>query len=188
MKKATPRRSISERDAIFSANVRLVGSVVAKLSRDAVKALGGHDDATQIGYVALLHAATCFDESRGFQFSTYAATSIYRYLLRMLGDNAAIRIPAKRYREGERAPKLASGFDMASLKKAAPPEVMPMENDDLAAAMRKLPAINRTAIESKFWHHETIRVYALRLGITPQAGAQRLHNGVRRLRHLLKAS
>lgn len=61
-------------DEIISSNTGLIWAQLKRLY------LCNDPDAESIGYVALYNAAVTFDESKGFQFSTYATCCIYNAL------------------------------------------------------------------------------------------------------------
>jgi RNA polymerase sigma factor (sigma-70 family) len=87
---------------LFLANQGLVFFVVNHLLRvsPAVRRLG-KDDAVQEAGLALLGAASLFDESRGVSFGTYAVASIRRHVLMAAHRFALVRVADHAARRGE---------------------------------------------------------------------------------------
>lgn len=88
--KRRPVRSRAEALAMFEGNVGLVGDVVKRLG---LLGRPDADDLMQLGRMGLWHAAQRFDESRGYQFSTYASSIIRSFALRELRRSGLIRLP-----------------------------------------------------------------------------------------------
>lgn len=77
-------------EKLVSANLRLVVSVAKKY-----RGLGmSFSDLIQEGNLGLMKAAVKFDYSRGFRFSTCATWWIKQRIIRALGDDKTIHIPA----------------------------------------------------------------------------------------------
>lgn len=75
-------------------NQGLVGKQVNDHFFHALEAAGiPQDDAKQVGYMAVLHAAELFGEARGFEFSTYAVRWIRQAISRLLTCDNTIHVP-----------------------------------------------------------------------------------------------
>jgi RNA polymerase sigma factor (sigma-70 family) len=94
MRSIDTAEALAARDALVSANVRLVGEI----ARHYVSRRGAGldlDDVMQEGLIGLVRAAESFDPNRGTRFSTHAVWWIRQAISRAIVDkSAAIRIPA----------------------------------------------------------------------------------------------
>lgn len=77
-----PMRSIAERNALVEANVGLTHYIALKW----VQRGEDYDDCLSVCHEAILRAASKFDTSRGFRFSTYACNVMSRAIGRMRKD------------------------------------------------------------------------------------------------------
>ena len=73
-------RASQLRNTIVTANIRLVVSIVKKLTSD----LNPFDDLLSEGIDCLIKAVDKFDTSRGFRFSTYATLAVRREVFRLV--------------------------------------------------------------------------------------------------------
>lgn len=88
-------RSIEERNQLVEDNMRLVNMVVWKYCRHFLP-YTEHDELQSAGYIGLIQAATRFDETKGFKFSTYASAMIRGYIYRYVREHSTtIRAPRK---------------------------------------------------------------------------------------------
>ena len=91
-----PRRSDAEAGALAVANDGLVGMVVHKLCPRGcawLHRIGDHDDAMQIGRLALYIACQRWDETSGVKLTTYAVLYIQGTIQRALQDGGLIHTP-----------------------------------------------------------------------------------------------
>lgn len=87
MARATHR---SIRDEKFEANTRLIHFALKQFSTSP----DTYDDLYQVGSMGLLHAIDRFDETKGFQFSTYAINCIRGYVMSYLTEkNSLVHLP-----------------------------------------------------------------------------------------------
>ena len=77
-----------DRDSLIVDNTRLVSSLCSRFSGKGVE----FDDLYQAGCVGLVKAADAFDESRGFQFSTYAVPVILGEIKRLFRDDGPVKV------------------------------------------------------------------------------------------------
>lgn len=83
---------IEARNALVSANLRLVASMAKKYK--GVSELS-YQDLIQEGNIGLMHAADKFDYTKGYRFSTFASWWIKQTITRAISDKGrAIRLPA----------------------------------------------------------------------------------------------
>lgn len=88
-------RTIAERNQLVEKNMKLVDMVIWKYCRHFLQH-AEYDDLQSVGYIGLINAATSFDESKGFKFSTYACHTIYGNIRRFMRDNLnTLKIPRK---------------------------------------------------------------------------------------------
>lgn len=79
---------IKDRDSLIVENTRLVSSLCSRFSGKGIE----FDDLYQAGCVGLIKAADAFDESRGFQFSTYAVPVILGEIKRLFRDDGPVKV------------------------------------------------------------------------------------------------
>jgi RNA polymerase primary sigma factor len=89
--KRIERGDLRAKDALITANIRLVVSIACRFQGHGLALV----DLVQEGMIGLIRAAEKFDWRRGFRFSTYASTWIRQALQRGLANTGrTIRIPA----------------------------------------------------------------------------------------------
>lgn len=111
--------SINER---IENNMGLVYSVVKKFTGRGVE----FDDLVQIGALGLTKAAQNYDESTGYQFSTYAVPMIMGEIKRYLRDDGMIKISRK---IKENAIKIRYAKDKLAKKKGQEPSLLEISED-----------------------------------------------------------
>ncbi len=151
-KVSTAQRSRHERDTLTLANLGLVCKAVRSLSAAQVRRLGGHDDATSVGTVALLHAAELWDENSTARFSTYAYTAIVRRLWAEVADSGLIRVPyrARHVEDAERAERIERIADKEQRLIAPGCQCRIDLAIDLRVALRTLTKRERRVVVGKF--------------------------------------
>lgn len=77
-----------EREKLITENMGLVHSCAGKFKGKGVE----YDDLFQAGCVGLIKAADGYDESRGFQFSTYAVPVILGEIKRIFRDGGTVKV------------------------------------------------------------------------------------------------
>lgn len=114
--KETQRRMMvgtAAKNALVSANLRLVTSVATKLAKSKSNATPGItlDDMVQEGSVGLIRAAEKYDASRGYRFSTYATWWVRAYIMRSITTQGrSIKIPSSVVDEYARIRKVYAAF------------------------------------------------------------------------------
>lgn len=106
------------KNALVSANLRLVTSVATKLvkgkKRPVMQGLT-LEDMVQEGSVGLLRAAEKFDASRGYKFSTYATWWVRAYVLRSITNQGrSIKVPSSVVDEYARIRKMYTELQESS--------------------------------------------------------------------------
>ncbi|MBR7061214.1 MAG: sigma-70 family RNA polymerase sigma factor [Eubacterium sp.] len=79
---------VSERDKKICSNLGLVHSIASRFRSRGVE----YDDLYQAGCIGLIKAIDNFDESKGFQFSTYAVPVIMGEIKRLFRDGNSIKV------------------------------------------------------------------------------------------------
>jgi RNA polymerase primary sigma factor len=80
-----PMRSVAERNALVEANKGLIYHIVDSWATSN----DDRDECISVCSVAMMRAATSFDPSRGYKFSTYACKVMHRAIYRMRGEQYA---------------------------------------------------------------------------------------------------
>lgn len=79
---------MNDREKLISDNLMLVHSCAKRFKNRGVE----YDDLFQSGCVGLIKAADGFDDSLGFQFSTYAVPAILGEIKRIFRDGGAVKV------------------------------------------------------------------------------------------------
>lgn len=90
--KPIKENEISKATIRFRENLKLVFYVTKRYS-EPIDAAIDKEDILQTAYVALWEACLRFDESKGYEFSTYAVPIINGKILIMLRDNESLKTP-----------------------------------------------------------------------------------------------
>lgn len=122
------------RDALFAANMGLVGHIVRRFT-----ALG-HDaeELLQVGGIGLVKAIDRFEPERGFQFATYAFPLILGEIQRYLRDAGSVAMPREQRALARRARRLAEARAAETGREPTVPELagaLGVDASDLAAAL-----------------------------------------------------
>jgi RNA polymerase sigma factor, sigma-70 family len=135
-----------------------------------------HDDAKQIGLIALWKAAEAFDPSRGFQFSTLASTVIYR--------------DVARYIKVRRNPALNLEFDYCQLKEVWH---VPQEKKDFSVLheqIKRLPIREREIVTDLYGlfgrPKMTLEEIGNQIGISKERVRQIAHRARKRMKPALE--
>lgn len=83
----------AEKEHLVLDNMGLVKSLANRFTTGTKHTLIDFDDLVQIGSMGLMHAAKHYDESRGYEFSTYAYNSIKGYMMREFSYRNQIYVP-----------------------------------------------------------------------------------------------
>lgn len=96
---------------LFNANQKLVHYCYHKYIRKQCPP-GIHDDIIQEGFLGLWQASVRFDETLGFQFSTFAVSNIVSRMRRFLREqNSTIRILRSDWEKGDTAKYVTCSLD-----------------------------------------------------------------------------
>lgn len=135
------------------------------------------DDIKQEGLIALWKAAVRFDESKGFSFSTYAVSLIYRYMYRYVQDLYGLR------RVGEK-PEIIS-LDEPTCENMTVGDLIPSpENIDISWVLenKKLTERQREILRLMYYGGYKQFEVAKKLNITKQAVTAALKRIAEKLR------
>lgn len=79
---------MKSRDTLIEENLGLVYSCAKKLSGRGIE----YEELVSAGYIGLINAASRFDETLGFRFSTFAVPSIIGEMKRIFRDGGAVKV------------------------------------------------------------------------------------------------
>ena len=79
---------MNDREKLISENLGLVHSCANRFKNRGIE----YDDLFQAGCVGLIKAADGFNDSLGFQFSTYAVPAILGEIKRIFRDGGAVKV------------------------------------------------------------------------------------------------
>lgn len=79
---------MKSRDTLIEENLGLVYSCAKKLSGRGIE----YEELVSAGYIGLINAATRFDETLGFRFSTFAVPSIIGEMKRIFRDGGTVKV------------------------------------------------------------------------------------------------
>ena len=177
------RRSASTPEALFEGNQRLVGHVLA--SRFSHLPEQDREESECWGRLGLWSAARKFDPALGFQFSSYAVTTIYRHILNSLTQGQGKNPP---FCVSLDAP--LSGAE----RKAALGDTLPGESGvdalleqaevsaRLSALLSPLPPRRRELLLRLYGEEHTLQEIADDWGVTRQAAGTMHLRSLRQLR------
>ena len=185
----------ASRDALVLQWQYLPSHVVGKmLVRRQVRRLD-FDDAMQIGYLALILAAECFDPTLGVQFQTYAYQSIWNMVYRTDLTFGIIRVPRGQGRANEA--KL-SRKSRQSMRRALQVQSLPEWYDqpspcrdeaevlaDRELVERCLQALlpkERAVVVATIMEGKLLREVAREMGVTKQRVQQLRQSALQRMR------
>lgn len=138
---------------LFNANQKLVYYCYHKyIEKQCLP--GIHDDIIQEGFLGLWQASIRFDETRGFQFSTFAASNIVGRMKRFLREqNSTIRISRSDWENGDTDKYVTCSLDvcLSEDNENNLQSIIPARPDDYEGLTEEL-------IES-FIEHERCRRY-----------------------------
>lgn len=178
-----PSRPAEERDRLVQDNLRLVFACLSRYYPCVQRKSHRWDDMVSVGLVALLRAATLFDPSMGFRFSTFACVAIRREVGRALHveirDRAA-RLPST----GDDEP---AGSAVADPRGVDPADAAAESDADDARrravedALRHLPEQRRRAVELRQLQGLTLDDAAEAMGLSRERVRQLELRGLQRL-------
>lgn len=129
---------ISRRDEMINNNIGLVHSIAKRFVGRGVD----YEDLFQSGCIGLIKAVDNFDETKGFQFSTYAVPVIMGEIKRLFRDGGAIKVSRSLKEKSIRAQSLRDRFVKRELREPTVCELSEMLGCDANETAEILNVIN----------------------------------------------
>lgn len=129
---------IDKRSQMIEENIGLVHSVAKRFRGRGVD----YEDLFQSGCIGLIKAVDNFDESKGFQFSTYAVPVIMGEIKRVFRDGGAIKVGRSLKEKSLRAQVLRDRFLKKELREPTVSELADMLGCDVNETAEILNVIN----------------------------------------------
>lgn len=126
------------RDAMIAENMGLVHSVAKRFKGRGVD----YDDLFQSGCIGLIKAVDNFDETMGYQFSTYAVPVIMGEIKRVFRDGGAIKVSRSLKEKSLKAQTLRDRFSKRELREPTVSELAEMLGCDVNETAEILNVIN----------------------------------------------
>ena len=126
------------RDKMIEENIGLVHSVAKRFKGRGAD----YDDLFQSGCIGLIKAVDNFDESMGYQFSTYAVPVIMGEIKRVFRDGGAIKVSRSLKEKSLRAQSLRDKFSKRELREPTVSELADMLGCDVNETAEILNVIN----------------------------------------------
>ena len=126
------------RDKMIEENIGLVHSVAKRFKGRGVD----YDDLFQSGCIGLIKAVDNFDESMGYQFSTYAVPVIMGEIKRVFRDGGSIKVSRSLKEKSLRAQSLRDKFSKRELREPTVSELADMLGCDVNETAEILNVIN----------------------------------------------
>ena len=127
-----------KRDKMIEDNMGLVHSVAKRFKGRGAD----YDDLFQSGCIGLIKAVDNFDESLGFQFSTYAVPVIMGEIKRIFRDGGAIKVSRSLKEKSLKAQVLREKFSKRELREPTVSELAEMLDCDVNETAEILNVIN----------------------------------------------
>ena len=127
-----------KRDKMIEENMGLVHSVAKRFKGRGAD----YEDLFQSGCIGLIKAVDNFDESMGFQFSTYAVPVIMGEIKRVFRDGGAIKVSRSLKEKSLRAQALRDKFSKRELREPTISELAEMLGCDVNETAEILNVIN----------------------------------------------
>lgn len=142
---------ISRRDEMINNNIGLVHSIAKRFVGRGVD----YEDLFQSGCIGLIKAVDNFDETKGFQFSTYAVPVIMGEIKRLFRDGGAIKVSRSLKEKSIRAQSLRDRFVKKELREPTVYELSEMLGCDANETAEILNVINPMLSLNSFGEDES---------------------------------
>lgn len=142
---------ISRRDEMINNNIGLVHSIAKRFVGRGVD----YEDLFQSGCIGLIKAVDNFDETKGFQFSTYAVPVIMGEIKRLFRDGGAIKVSRSLKEKSIRAQSLRDRFVKKELREPTVCELSEMLGCDANETAEILNVINPMLSLNSFGEDES---------------------------------
>ena len=129
---------IDKRSHMIEENIGLVHSVAKRFKGRGVD----YEDLFQSGCIGLIKAVDHFDETKGFQFSTYAVPVIMGEIKRVFRDGGAIKVGRSLKEKSLKAQALRDRFLKRELREPTVSELADMLGCDVNETAEILNVIN----------------------------------------------
>lgn len=129
---------ISRREEMINNNIGLVHSIAKRFVGRGVD----YEDLFQSGCIGLIKAVDNFDETKGFQFSTYAVPVIMGEIKRLFRDGGAIKVSRALKEKSIRAQSLRDRFVKRELREPTVCELSELLGCDVNETAEILNVIN----------------------------------------------
>ncbi len=162
----SPRRSIEDRNALVQNNLRLAWHVVKGCMRQNPYMRTGAEDLFQEAVIALIAAASAWDETRGILFSSYACRAMRNRILLEEREGGIISVP----QEKQVLPKYAvlrcvkllsecaleiKANDSKPGSWATLPDESSIDKQDADTVMSRLPSEDREYLEAYYYENKS---------------------------------
>lgn len=198
-----PLRTDRERDALFLQFCGKRGDLAKwHVNRFVDKfpvalVIHGYDDWCQIGRIALLRAATLWDESQGWQFKTFASKAILNELSRTLASGGNIRTPAHSRSATTYRDLMDKALQVRFLKpidrdslQAREDEIEESDQTDqmnkVKELMTRLNPKHFEALSKRFFERMTLEEVGASMGVSKERARQQVSNALQRMRAMLR--
>lgn len=131
---------VEQRDEYIVKNLPLVHAVANRFRSRGAE----YDDIFQAGCVGLIKAVDNFDESRGFQFSTYAVPVIMGEIRRIFRDGGAIKISRALKDKSIKVQAIRDKFIKKELREPTVSELASLSDMDIAELSEVLNILSPT--------------------------------------------
>ena len=142
---------VRERDKRINDNIGLVHAVAKRFIGRGIE----YDDLFQAGCVGLIKAVDNFDESRGFQFSTYAVPVIMGEIKRLFRDGGAIKVSRALKEKAIRVQAIRERFAKKELREPTMKELSSMTDISVEELSEILNVINPVVSINSFYEEES---------------------------------
>lgn len=118
---------IEKRDEMISENIGLVHSIANRFRSRGAE----YDDLFQAGCLGLIKAVDNFDETKGFQFSTYAVPVIMGEIKRIFRDGGPIKVSRSLKEKSIRVQAIRDKFIRDNLREPTLSELSELSNENI---------------------------------------------------------
>lgn len=129
---------IDKREEMISANIGLVHSIANRFRSRGAE----YDDLFQAGCLGLVKAVDNFDESKGYQFSTYAVPVIMGEIKRIFRDGGPIKVSRSLKEKSIRVQAIREKFIRDNLREPTLTELAVLSNENVNDLSEILNIIN----------------------------------------------
>ncbi len=152
------------------------------------------EDWEQVARMGLLKAASCWDESNGAKFVTYAGMCINRELHKVLNRGGIIATPENhrdlptclKYAEVVARVKQITDIELGKLQNNREGTAFHDEYHEIVDLMKYLPAREKVAITERYLNGKILGEVGDVLGVSKERARQLIMKGIARIQKMLK--